>query len=104
MYHVGIQMSFISCPTYMVQKIMPKRALLLCLLHSGSQNYLCDVSTSSIIECSRYSEEPDPPGSIEFLEMAQELMTLHNLIFPRSIQEAIDVYVTMTTVLESHVF
>lgn len=52
--------------------------------------------------CSDYSEQPDPPGSIEFLEMARDVMQAHNLSFPVSMDAAVEVYITLTTVLESY--
>lgn len=69
-------------------------------LYIGTQNYLCSVHPRDIAESSRYSEEPSPPGTLEFLMMAQELMSTHHLSFPQTITEAIDVYITMTTILE----
>ena len=60
------------------------------------------MNLSDLTACSEYSEPPDPPGSLEFLEMAKDLMHMHNLPFPTSVQEAIDLYVTMTAILESN--
>lgn len=49
-----------------------------------------------------YAVSPNPPGSLQFLAMAQDLMNTHNLSFPTSVKEALDVYVTMTTIVEQH--
>ena len=67
----------------------------------GSQNYLCSVRTRDITTSEEYCEQPDPPGTLEFLEMARELMSTYNLVFPSSLQDALDLYVIMTTILES---
>lgn len=66
----------------------------------GTQNYLCDVSARDLTVCKEYSEAPAPPGTVEFLEMAQCLMSAHNLTFPKTLEEATNLYVTMTTILE----
>ena len=66
------------------------------------QNYLCGVSAPDLVTCEDYTESPDPPGTVEFLEMAKLLLSAHHLNFPKTLPEAINVYVTMTTVLEAH--
>ena len=48
-----------------------------------------------------YTEEPDPPGSLEFLELALEIMTQHHLFMPNTVQEALELYVSLTTIIQS---
>ena len=50
----------------------------------------------------QYTEEPDPPASLQFLEMVKELMNQNNLTFPKSVNEAVDLYVTLTTMIEMY--
>ena len=45
--------------------------------------------------------DPDPPGTAEFFKMAQHLMSWHNLTFPTTLKDAMDVYVTMTAIIEA---
>ena len=68
----------------------------------GTQNYLCTVTARDIRECLQYAESPDPPGSVEFLEMVSHMMQTHNLPFPTNVKEALDLYVTVTTFLEGY--
>ena len=49
-----------------------------------------------------YAEDPDPPGSLEFFEMALCVMRERHLSFPTSVEQAVDLYVTMTTILDAH--
>ena len=48
-----------------------------------------------------YTEEPDPPGSLEFLEVASRIMHQYHLSMPSTVQEALDVFVVLTSVLEN---
>ena len=50
-----------------------------------------------------YTEEPDPPGSLEFLELALEIMTQHHLFMPNTVQEALELYVSLTTIIQSEI-
>lgn len=50
----------------------------------------------------KYAEDPDPPGSLEFLNMALSVMREHHLSFPTSVKQAIDLFVTMTHILDAH--
>lgn len=68
----------------------------------GARDYLCNTTSNDIRECFQYAEMPDPPGSLEFLEMALQILRMQNLLFPTSLQEALDLYVTMTTILEPY--
>ena len=47
-----------------------------------------------LIVAEQYAEEPDLPASLQFLEMVKELMNQNNLTFPKSVNEAVDLYVT----------
>lgn len=71
------------------------------LLIIGVQNYLCGVSAHDLAICSEYCEEPEPPGTVDFFQMAECLMSANSLTFPKTLKEAIHVYVTMTTLLEA---
>ena len=67
----------------------------------GTQNYICPTTQGDLI-ARQYCEEPDSPAPLCFLEMAQEIMTEHNLRFPQTVNEAIDLYVTLTAIIETH--
>lgn len=47
-----------------------------------------------------YTEEPDPPGSLEFLDVAQTIMDQEKLEMPSTVQEALNLYVVLTTTIE----
>ena len=56
---------------------------------------MCSVSSSDISAVSDYAEEEDPPVSLEFLRLARILMMEQSLKMPKSIEEAIDLHITL---------
>ena len=50
-----------------------------------------------------YTKEPDPPDSLEFLELALEIMTQHRLFMPNTVQEALKLYVSLITIIQSEI-
>ena len=68
----------------------------------GTQDYICATTARDLAVAEQYTEEPDPPASLEFLEMVKALMTQNALTFPTSVNEAIDLYVTLTTTIEMY--
>ena len=50
---------------------------------------------SCIPQVENYAEAPDPPASLEFLQLAQLIMGANCLQMPRSIEQAIDLYVAL---------
>ena len=70
-------------------------------IHAGTRDYLCEVRGTdlSIAEC--YGDSPDPPASLEFLELVQILMQENNLLFPQTVKDAVDFYVQMIQYLET---
>ncbi len=47
-----------------------------------------------------YAELPDPPASLQFLQAAQRIMDDNNISMPSNVDEALDFYVTLTTIIE----
>ena len=72
-----------------------------CSFAAGVDDYLCVVNSRDIISAMEHVEEPDPPCSLEFLEMARDLMNAHNLSFPDTTSTALDLYIKMTTLLDN---
>ena len=70
-------------------------------LYSGVQDYICPTDPRDVTTALQYAEEPDPPCSLEFLEMARDVMNAHHISFPNTISAAVDLYVTLTTILEN---
>ena len=94
---MDILKSYSACLNCKVScKLFDNIATVYCIIIIGTQNYLLTV-------CKEYSEAPDPPGTVEFLEMAQCLMSTHNLTFPKKTEEAVNLYVTMTTILDNSI-
>ena len=58
------------------------------------------VDNRDITVAEEYTEEPDPPGSLEFLEVAQTIMDQEHLGMPNTVQEALNLYVVFTTTIE----
>ena len=51
-----------------------------------------------------YAEEPDPPASLEFLQVAKLVMDADSsLQMPISIEQAIDLYISLTCTIEAHI-
>ena len=68
----------------------------------GTINYMSPVSTRDFQVSDTYSEEPDPPASLAFLEAANAYIIEHNLQFPNSVQDAILLYVELVAFFESN--
>lgn len=49
----------------------------------------------------RYATTPDPPASLEFLQMAQEVMDHYNLSFPLNVEDAINLYIELVVHIEA---
>ncbi len=47
-----------------------------------------------------FAEQPDTPCSLEFLELAQELMQDNNLTFPQNCKEALALYVDLVELIQ----
>ena len=69
----------------------------------GVQDYICEVDARDIPQVENYAEAPDPPASLEFLQLAQLIMDANSLQMPRSIEQAIDLYVTLTCTIEAYI-
>ena len=44
----------------------------------GAQDYMCGIDNRDIPPASEYAEIPDPPASLDFLELALMLMNEHS--------------------------
>ena len=64
-------------------------------------NYLCATNMRDIQVAKQYAEVPDPPGSLEFLQVAYELMTEHQLDFPQTIEDAMCLYAELVALIEA---
>lgn len=69
--------------------------------YKGAQDYACGIDSRDIPVASEYAEIPDPPGSLEFLQMALMLMNDQGLTMPNTIPEALSLYITLTTIIEA---
>ena len=47
-----------------------------------------------------YTEVPDPPVSLEFLQMVSDLMAQNNVEFPCTVKDAVELYVTLVELIE----
>jgi hypothetical protein len=71
------------------------------IFFEGAQDYVSGIDNRDIPVASEYAEIPDPPGSLEFLQMALILMNDQGLTMPNTIPEALNLYITLTTIIES---
>lgn len=70
-------------------------------LVAGTEDYLLAVNNADIVVASDYVEEPSPPASLEFLQLAELLLTEYTLEMPTSIEEAIKLYLTLIDAIEA---
>ena len=73
------------------------------ILNAGYRNCICPTNLRDLGAVQSYTEEPDPPASLEFLEAAHTLMTANNIIFPENIADAINVYISLVSLIESDI-
>ena len=69
----------------------------------GAQYYMCGTDSTDIPPASEYAEIPDPPASLDFLELALMLMNEHTLSMPKTIAEALDLYVSLVAIIEAEI-
>ena len=50
-----------------------------------------------------YTELPDPPASLEFLQVAETVMRENSLELPTTVEEAIDLYILLTSTIDAHI-
>ena len=50
--------------------------------------YVYPVDSRDVSVVVEYTEEPDPPGSFEFLELATQIMSQYNMSMPSTVDEA----------------
>ena len=65
----------------------------------GTENYLEPFDHNDVQYAERFSECPGSPVSLEFLQAAEILMQENNLLFPSTVDEALDFYIQL-----SHLF
>lgn len=60
---------------------------------------MCNTNDRDIQECRKYTEDPGPPASLEFLEAVKQLLmeSHRTLALPLTVTEALDLYVDITT-------
>ena len=70
-----------------------------CQCFLGTRDYLCPVDLRDLAEAEKYATCPDPPASLEFLELANIVVEEYHLLFPSNISEALDFYVQLITII-----
>ena len=67
---------------------------------TGTQDYLCALDVRDIATVRAYTNEADPPASLEFLQLLKLLMTTNSLDMPSNIREALDLYIVLVDMIE----
>ena len=67
-------------------------------------SYLCATNRQDLHATQQYAEVPDPPGSLPFLQMVNELMTEHRFHFPHTIEEAMCLYAELIVLIEAEMY
>ena len=73
------------------------------IIHAGTKDYSYPLDPRDVCVVMAYTEEPDPPGSLEFLELASHVMHEHDLSMPNTVQEALEVFAVLTTIIGNEI-
>ena len=73
------------------------------VFNTGTKDYSYPMDSRDVSVVMEYTEVPDPPGSLEFLELASQIMSQYNLSMPNTVQEALEVFVLLITVIENDI-
>ena len=68
--------------------------------HTGAEDGLCSVDQADLRYAQMHASAPDPPGSYEFLVLADLLMSENELCFPENIGDALNFYTELTVLVE----
>ena len=68
--------------------------------HIGDRDFLCQLDATDLQEAYKYAKEPDPPGSLEFLQAAKQIIDNYRLEMPEDTEEALELYVLLTTIMQ----
>jgi len=63
---------------------------------SDSQDYLQQVDPGDITYVEQFCRSPDPPVSLEFLDLCRCTMSYFGLNLPQNVVEALDLYMELT--------
>ena len=71
----------------------------------GAKDYLCEVDIRDTGVCWEYTEDPDPPASLEYLEAVKQFMenSGQSLALPHTIFAALDLYVDLITYFDQQI-
>ena len=69
----------------------------------GNEDYLCQLDVRDLPTVHQYAESPDPIASVEFLQAAKSIMEDNNMHMPNTIEEAMNLYVLLTTTFEQYI-
>ena len=69
----------------------------------GVENYLQPVNSDDLWYVQRYAVKPQPPASYEFLMAAKILMHENGLHMPKTVEEALDFFITLNYLLHDEI-
>ena len=69
----------------------------------GKTNCICAVDHRDLAAARQYTEIPDPPATLELLEMVDTLVNEYGLHFPSNVKEAsaIELYAELITIIDN---
>ena len=70
------------------------------MFYTGVQDYLSPIDARDIAVVETYTE---PPAPLEFLEVAEKVMEENSLEIPTNVEQAIDLYILLTSTIEAHI-
>ena len=64
---------------------------------------MSEIDQRDLTEAVKYAELPDPPAPLEFLKLAQIIMEENQLNFPTDVEEAITLFIELTSLIEEEI-
>lgn len=67
---------------------------------AGTHDYIHPVDSGDLVLARQHTIAPEPPGSLEFLLATQHLMQENELTLPATVEEALEFYITIKSLIE----
>lgn len=96
--------SFLKCKVNEIEMLCYLLPWIIISTSLGTVSYLCGENRQDLHAAQQYAEVPDPPGSLAFLQMVNELMTEHSLHFPQTTEDAICLYAELVVLVEAEMY
>ena len=80
---------------------MVNLAIIYTTIMTGTRDYKCSTSATSLVHAFRRAEHPPPPVSYEYLRAAYMIMSENNITsMPSDVYQALELFVIVTTAFD----